>query len=177
MLSYSNICHPIIPRVQIPHSFLSTHPKLSLNFTHTHTHTHSHRLATLPPRQGSSTSQVLAVVTLFPVGGILLCLAGIILTGTLIGLAVATPLFVIFSPILVPAALTIALAVTGFLTSGAFGITALSSISWLLNYVRRMRGSLPEQLEQARRRVQETAGHMGQKARETGQKAQDVMRP
>ncbi|KAI3464128.1 hypothetical protein Pfo_020791, partial [Paulownia fortunei] len=57
-----------------------------------------------------STSQVLAVVTLFPVGGILLCLAGLTLTGSLIGLAVATPLFVIFSPILVPAALTIALA-------------------------------------------------------------------
>ncbi|KAL0341467.1 UNVERIFIED_CONTAM: Oleosin [Sesamum calycinum] len=77
-------------------------------------------------------------------------------------------------PHLGPAALTIALAVTGFLTSGAFGITALSSISWLLNYVRRMRGSLPEQLDHARRRVQET---VGQKTTEAGQKTQDVMRP
>ncbi|KAK4394781.1 Oleosin [Sesamum angolense] len=126
------------------------------------------------PDKAPSTSQVLAVVILFPLGAVLLCLAGLILTGTIIGLAVATPLFVIFSPILVPAALTIALAVTGFLTSGAFGITALSSISWLLNYVRRMRGSLPEQLDHARRRVQET---VGQKTTELGQKTQDVMRP
>ncbi|GFP90754.1 oleosin 21.2 kDa [Phtheirospermum japonicum] len=129
------------------------------------------------PEKGPSTSQVLAVVTLVPVGGVLLALAGLILTGTVISLAVAAPLFVIFSPILVPAALAVALAVTGILTSGAFGITALSSISWLLNYVRKVRGSFPEQLEHMGRRVQDTAGYMGQKTREAGQKAQDVMRP
>ncbi|KAL2459538.1 Oleosin 5 [Forsythia ovata] len=126
---------------------------------------------------GPSTSQVLAVVTLFPVGGVLLCLAGLTLAGFLIGLALTTPLFVIFSPVLVPAVLTIGLAVVGFLTSGAFGITALSSLSWLINYMRRVSGTMPEQLEHTKRRVQDTAGQIGQKARETGQKAQDVMRP
>ncbi|CAI9767348.1 unnamed protein product [Fraxinus pennsylvanica] len=124
-----------------------------------------------------STSQVLAVVTLLPIGGVLLCLAGLTLAGSLIGLALMTPLFVVFSPVLVPAVLTICLAVVGFLTSGAFGITALSSLSWLINYMRRMSGSMPEQLEQAKRRVHETAGHLGHKARETGQKTQEVMRP
>ncbi|XP_022850877.1 oleosin 18.2 kDa-like [Olea europaea var. sylvestris] len=124
-----------------------------------------------------STSQVLAVVTLLPVGGVLLCLAGLTLAGSLIGLALTTPLFVVFSPVLVPAVLTICLAVVGFLTSGAFGITALSSLSWLINYTRRMSGSMPEQLDQAKRHVQETAGHLGHKARETGRKTQDVMRP
>ncbi|KAG8378801.1 hypothetical protein BUALT_Bualt07G0022700 [Buddleja alternifolia] len=110
------------------------------------------------PEKGPSTPQILAVVTLFPVGGILLCLAGLTLAGTLIGLTIAAPLFVIFSPILIPAVLTLALAVTGFLASGAFGITALSSVSWLINYVRRIRGSLPEHLEHGRRRLQDTAG-------------------
>ncbi|EYU22164.1 hypothetical protein MIMGU_mgv1a021055mg, partial [Erythranthe guttata] len=102
---------------------------------------------------GPSTSQVLAVVALFPVGGTLLFLAGLVLTGTVVGLAVAAPLFLIFSPILVPAALTLALSVAGFITSGAFGITALSSVAWLLNYVRRMRWSSPEHFEHTRRRV------------------------
>ncbi|KAL2459482.1 Uncharacterized protein Fot_54731 [Forsythia ovata] len=122
---------------------------------------------------GPSTSQVLAVVTLFPVGGVLLCLAGLTLAGSLICLALTTPLFVIFSPVLVPAVFTIGLAVVGFLTSGAFGITALSSLSWLINYMRRVSGTMPEQLEHTKRRVQDTAGQIGQKARETGQKAQD----
>lgn len=124
-------------------------------------------IKSLLPQKGPSKSQILAVVTLFPVGGALLCLAGLTLVGTLIGLAVATPVFLIFSPVLVPAALTIALAVTGFLTSGAFGITALSSLSWMINYMRRMRGTGGEQMEHAKRRVQEAAGHTGQR---TGQK-------
>ncbi|XP_073121357.1 oleosin H2-like [Henckelia pumila] len=120
--------------------------------------------------KGPSTSQVLAVITLVPVAAVLLCLAGITLAATLLGLAVATPLFIIFSPILLPAVLTIAFAVVGFLTSGAFGITALSSVTWLISYFRRMRGSFPEQMEHARRRVQETVGLTG------GQKAKDVTR-
>ncbi|KAI3848514.1 hypothetical protein C5167_023434 [Papaver somniferum] len=126
-------------------------------------------MKSLLPEKGPTTSQVVAVVTLFPVGGILLTLAGLILTGTIIGLAVATPLFVIFSPVLVPAAITIGLAVMGFLTSGAFGLTALSSLSWIINYIRGAR--VPETLDQARRRMQESAGQMTQ---QVGQKAKDV---
>ncbi|KAL7161726.1 hypothetical protein ACSBR2_042239 [Camellia fascicularis] len=126
------------------------------------------------PEKGPSKSQILAVVTLLPVGGFLLLLSGLTLTGTLIGLAVITPLFVICSPVLVPAALTVALAVAGFLTSGAFGITALSSLSWIINYIRRSR--MPEPLEYAKRRVQDTAGQMGHKTREVGPKAQESVR-
>ncbi|KAF2293291.1 hypothetical protein GH714_040666 [Hevea brasiliensis] len=118
---------------------------------------------------GPSTSQIIAVVTLLPLSGTLLFLAGITLTGTLIGLAITTPVFVVCSPVLVPVALVIGLAVVGFLASGAFGITALSSLSWMANYIREMRGKLPQQMEQATRRLQETTG---QKARELGQTGQ-----
>ncbi|KAH7865781.1 hypothetical protein Vadar_011114 [Vaccinium darrowii] len=137
-----------------------------------------HRPATdltksLLPEKRPSKSQILAVVTLLPTGGFLLLLSCITLAATLIGLALTTPLFVICSPVLVPAALTIALAVSGVLTSGAFGLTALSSFSWVLNYFRRSAGGLPEPLEQAKRRVQDTTGQVGQKAREVGQRAQE----
>ncbi|XP_008784976.1 oleosin 18.2 kDa-like [Phoenix dactylifera] len=90
--------------------------------------------------KGPSASQVLAVVTLLPIGGILLALSGIILAGTVIGLAAVTPLFVIFSPVLVPVALAIGLAVMGFLASGAFGLTALMSLSWVVSSVKGRRG-------------------------------------
>ncbi|KAF3437491.1 hypothetical protein FNV43_RR20244 [Rhamnella rubrinervis] len=119
--------------------------------------------------EGPSASKVVAVVTLLPVGATLLFLAGLTLTATVIGLALSTPLFVVFSPVLVPAAVVIGLAVTGFLTSGAFGITALSALSWLANHVRRMRGDLPEQ---AKWSVQDTAEYLGQKTREAGQTIQ-----
>lgn len=88
------------------------------------------------PEKGPSKSQIFAIVTGVPIGGFFLFLAGLILTGTLIGLALAIPVFIIFSPVIVPAALTLAAAVCGFLTSGAFGITALSALTWLLNQVK-----------------------------------------
>ncbi|CAK9138572.1 unnamed protein product [Ilex paraguariensis] len=126
----------------------------------------------VPKKGATPTSKILAIITLFPVGSVLLCLAGLVLVGTLIGLAVATPLFVIFSPILVPAALTIAAAVAGFLTAGAFGITAVSSLSWMFNYFRKM-GAAPKHMEQVRRKAQDTAG---QKAREAGLRAHEAVK-
>lgn len=83
---------------------------------------------------GPSASKVLAVMASLPVGGTLLALAGFTLLMTVVGLAITTPLFIIFSPILLPAAIVVGLAVTGFLTSGAFGLTALSSLSWVIRY-------------------------------------------
>ncbi|KAJ7945830.1 Oleosin [Quillaja saponaria] len=115
--------------------------------------------------KGPSSSQVLAVVTLFPVGAFLLLLAGLTLTGTLVSLAITAPLFVIFSPVLIPALLVIALAVTGVVTSGAFGVTALSSFLWLLNFLRQSR--VPEQLEHAKRWTQDTAGQLAQMTQDT----------
>ncbi|KAG0498391.1 hypothetical protein HPP92_002678 [Vanilla planifolia] len=62
-------------------------------------------------------SKAVALAVMFPVGGTLLVLSGVTLAVTLLGLAVSTPLLLLFSPVLVPAALVIALAVAGFLTS------------------------------------------------------------
>ncbi|KAL8528176.1 hypothetical protein ACS0TY_005833 [Phlomoides rotata] len=121
----------------------------------------------LLPQKGPTASQVLALVTLIPIGGSLLGLAGITLVGTLIGLAVATPLFLICSPVLIPAAILLAGAVAGFLTSGAFGLTGLSSISWVFNSIRQATGQEP--LEYARRRMQEGIVQVGEKTKQTGE--------
>ncbi|KAK5793170.1 hypothetical protein PVK06_034308 [Gossypium arboreum] len=70
---------------------------------------------------GPSTTQIVAVLTLLPVGGSLLALAALTLTGTLIGLSIAIPLFFIFSPVIVPATIAISMAVAGFLSSANAG--------------------------------------------------------
>ncbi|XP_062106925.1 oleosin 18.2 kDa-like [Humulus lupulus] len=121
-------------------------------------------------QQGPSTGKVLAVMALLPVGGTLLALAGLTLMGTVIGLLVSIPVFLLFSPVLVPAAVTIGLAVGGFLTSGAFGVTGLSSLSWVLNFFRQT--SVPEQMDLAKRRVQDAAAYAGQKTKDVGQEIQ-----
>ena len=122
------------------------------------------------PKRGPSASQVLAVITLLPIGGTLLALSGLTLAGSVIGLLITTPLFIIFSPVIVPAAIVIGLAVTGFFTSGAFGLTGLTSFSWVLNSFRQTTGS--EMADQAKRRMADVAGYVGQKTREVGQEIQ-----
>ncbi|CAL0325341.1 unnamed protein product [Lupinus luteus] len=123
-----------------------------------------------------STSKILAISTLVPFGASLLILAFLTLTVTVIGLAVAAPLLVFFSPVLVPAALVIGFAVAGFLTSGACGITSLSSFAWMANYLRRSR--LPEQLQCAKDRAQETLGDLAHRTKEAAEsgisKAQEM---
>ncbi|XP_074326698.1 oleosin H1-like [Apium graveolens] len=89
------------------------------------------------PKKTPSTSQVLAVVTLLPVSGTLLFLAGITLIGTVIGLAVATLLFIIFSPVFVPDALS------GFLGFRAFGLTGFSSLSTQAQFSQMRRVAIP----------------------------------
>ncbi|KAK7291610.1 hypothetical protein RIF29_06899 [Crotalaria pallida] len=134
--------------------------------TQQHNYYHDHQ-----GKDTNSTSQILAIATLVPFGASLLILAGFTLTATVLGLAIATPLFIFFSPVLVPAALVIGLAVTGFLTSGAFGVTSLSSFAWMANYLRRSRlpERLPGQLQYARDLAQETLGNLAQRTKEAAE--------
>ncbi|CAH2045152.1 unnamed protein product [Thlaspi arvense] len=122
---------------------------------------------------GPSSNQVVALIAGVPIGGSLLALAGITLAGSVIGLLLSIPLFLLFSPVIVPAAITIGLAVTGILASGLFGLTGLSSVSWVLNYIRGTSESVPEQLDYAKRRVADAVGYAGQKGKEAGQYVQD----
>ncbi|KAI3670084.1 hypothetical protein L6452_41702 [Arctium lappa] len=124
-------------------------------------------------QQPSNGKIVLSVIALLSVGGILLGLAGITLVGTVIGIALATPVFVIFSPVIVPAALVFGLAVAGFLTSGTFGLTGLRSLSLLVNCVRQATGWMPENVEHAKGGMQDLAVYAGKKTKEVGQTIQD----
>ena len=120
------------------------------------------------PEKAPSASQALTVATLFPLGGLLLVLSGLALAASVVGLAVATPVFLIFSPVRVPAALLIGLAVAGFLTSGALGLGGLSSLTFLANTARQAFQRTPDYVEQARRRMAEAAAHAGHKTAQAG---------
>lgn len=88
--------------------------------------------------------QVVMAVTAFAIAGTLLVLSGLTLTGTVIGVTLATPLLVIFSPVLVPAAIVVFLLVAGLTLSGGFGVAAAASVmSWLYKCVK---GKLEPQL-------------------------------
>ncbi|OIW01745.1 hypothetical protein TanjilG_03883 [Lupinus angustifolius] len=88
-----------------------------------------------PHQQQPKTTQLAKVATAVTAGGSLLILSALLLAGTIIGLAIVTPLFVIFSPVLVPAVVTVALLSLGFLASGGFGVAAMTVLTWLYRYV------------------------------------------
>ncbi|MBA0731946.1 hypothetical protein Gogos_016065 [Gossypium gossypioides] len=54
---------------------------------------------------------------------------------TVIALVMATPLMVLFSPVVVPAGLAILLVTTRFLFSGGCGVAVITALSWVHNYV------------------------------------------
>lgn len=126
----------------------------------------------LIPEKGPTATQALTVAIMFPLGGLLLTLAGLTLTSSVIGLVVLAPVFLLFSPVLVPAALLMALAVAGFLASGAFGLTGLSSLGYTLKQAKGVVQRGPEQIDYGKRRMAEAAGQMGQKTKDVGQAVQ-----
>ncbi|XP_076894121.1 oleosin Cor a 13-like [Bidens hawaiensis] len=98
---------------------------------------------------GQKAHQVVKALTAAAVGGSLLVLSGLVLAGTVIALTVATPVLVIFSPVLVPALITVFLLVTGFLTTGGFGVAAATVFAWMYRYVSGERPTGADTLDEA----------------------------
>ncbi|XP_006355299.1 oleosin 1-like [Solanum tuberosum] len=106
-------------------------------------------------------------------GAALLGLSSLTFAGTVIFLILAAPFLVVFSPILVPAAMILVLSTAGFLFSGGSGIGGLAAILWLY---RKVRGQLPyaaDQLDFARMRIASKAWDMKERAKEGGQYVQN----
>ena len=87
------------------------------------------------PRQQPRSHQVVKATTAVTTGGSLLVVSSLTFTATVILLAVATPLLIIFSPVIVPAMITVHLLLMGFLASGGFGVTGITVMSWMYRYV------------------------------------------
>lgn len=76
-------------------------------------------------------TKFLIVVT---IGAALLVLSGLTLTGTVMALIMATPVLVLFSPVLVPAGIVLFLTASGFVLSGLCGMVAVAAFWWLYTY-------------------------------------------
>lgn len=134
----------------------------------------THRMSESAP----SSRQAAKFLTAATVGAVLLVLSGLTLTGTVISLVIATPVLVLFSPILVPAGIVVFLVATGFLLSGGFGVAALSALSWIYSYVSGKHPPGSDKLDYARMQLANKARDAKEMAKEYGQyvqnKAQEV---
>ncbi|XP_051143868.1 oleosin L-like [Andrographis paniculata] len=108
--------------------------------------------------------QVVKAATAVTAGGSLLVLSGLTLAGTVIALTIATPLLVIFSPVLVPAAGALFLLCAGFVASGGFGAAAVGVMSWIYRYLTGKHPPGADQLETARTKLATKAREMKERA-------------
>nr|XP_027081508.1 oleosin 1-like isoform X1 [Coffea arabica]XP_027081509.1 oleosin 1-like isoform X2 [Coffea arabica] len=135
-------------------------------------------MATRPdqPQTQHSTSQVIKTTTAVTVGGSLMVLSGLTMAGAVIGLVLATPLLVIFSPVLVPAAVTFFLILAGFFISGGLGVTATFIFYWMFRYATGKHPIGADQLDRAREKIAHAAKEMRDKAEHFGQQAQQQIK-
>lgn len=119
-----------------------------------------------------STRQAVKFLTAATIGGTLLFLSGLTLTGTVIALIMATPVLVLFSPILVPAAIAVFLATVGFLFSGGCGVTAITVLTWIYSYVKGKHPPGADHLDYARTKIADKARDVTERAKEYGQYVQ-----
>ncbi|OWM90324.1 oleosin 1-like [Punica granatum] len=132
-----------------------------------------------PPRPATTTvtlhrappqtsTRLLGLLALAISGGALLLLTGLTAAATLMGLIFFAPLILLSSPIWVPIAAVLLVAVFGLLSLCGFGIAGLAALSWLYRY---FRGSHPpgsDQADYARRRIYDTARNMKDYAQDYG---------
>ncbi|RDX91448.1 Oleosin 16 kDa, partial [Mucuna pruriens] len=118
--------------------------------------------------------QTVKFITAATIGITLLLLSGLILTGTVISLIIATPLLVIFSPILVPTAFVLFLVASGFFFSGGCGVAAIAALSWIYNYVSGNQPAGSNSLDHAKGYVDDKAREVKERAKDYGNYAQGL---
>ena len=119
-----------------------------------------------------SSRQTVKFLTATTIGATLLLLSGLTLTGTVLALIMATPVLVLFSPVLVPAGIALFLVIAGFLFSGGCGVAAITVLSWIYSYVTGKHPPGADQLDYARMKIAGTARDMTERAKEYGQYVQ-----
>ncbi|XP_017237916.1 oleosin L-like [Daucus carota subsp. sativus] len=126
-----------------------------------HRHHHHHQ----------QSHKVVKATTALTLTGSLLVLSALTLSATIIGLVLATPVFVIFSPVLVPAAITIFLLAAGVFTAGGLGITATFVFSWMYKYVNGQHPIGADLLDSIKSKFVATAAAIREKSAQLGHDA------
>lgn len=121
------------------------------------------------PQKQQLSHQVAKTTTAVTLGGSLMVLSGLTLAATVIGLVLATPLLVIFSPVLVPAAITVFLILAGFVASGGFGAVASFIFYWMYRYATGKQPIGAVQIDRAREKIAHAAHDVKEKAEQFGQ--------
>ncbi|CAN1161992.1 Oleosin L [Linum perenne] len=106
-------------------------------------------------RRRSSSRRTVKLITGITICTLSTLLFSLTLTATVITLVIATPLLLLFSPVLLPALLATVFVTAGFLVSGSCGMAAAATLGWLYRYVAGMGPPGSWELEKMVKKVKE----------------------
>lgn len=119
-----------------------------------------------------SRQQVLGVLTWLVAGLAVLTVGGVTLTGAAIFLALATLVFIFFSPILVPIGGFLLLSTTGVVVTVGLALAAVSAAVWIYKYLKGEEPVYYDRVDAARNRIAGTAAEVKEWARERAPQVQ-----
>ncbi|XP_051148940.1 oleosin G [Andrographis paniculata] len=115
-----------------------------------------------------SSTQLIGLATLVIAGGVLLLLTGLTLAAAVLGVVFFGPLILISSPVWIPVAALLFVAVAGILSLVGLAVAAVAVVLWLYKYFRGFHPPGSDRVDYARSRFADTAGHVKDYAREYG---------
>ncbi|XP_024371133.1 oleosin G [Physcomitrium patens] len=115
--------------------------------------------------------QALGLVTILVALGTITFIAGLTLTGTTLGFLFASPLLIIFSPILIPLAIFAFVAISSLLSFGGFA----SFVVWVYKYYKGAHPVGSDQVDAARYRIAEGAKEVRDKTYAVAEDVQEFV--
>ncbi|XP_050258430.1 oleosin G [Quercus robur] len=142
----------------------SPQPNHSITFSNSNT---SAFLRTLKDHAPNS-SQLVGLLSLLISGSILLLLAGLTVTATVLGVIFFTPLILFTSPIWFPIGAFLFVVTAAFVSLCGFGVALVGGLSWIYRYFRGMHPPGSDRFDYARSRIYDTASHVKDYATQYG---------
>uniref|UniRef100_A0A7N1A5M7 Oleosin n=1 Tax=Kalanchoe fedtschenkoi TaxID=63787 RepID=A0A7N1A5M7_KALFE len=115
-----------------------------------------------------NSTQMLGILTLIITVAILLILSGITLTATVLALIFFSPIILISSPVWIPLAIFLFVAIASVLGLCGVGFSVVAGGSWMYKYFRGMNPPGAGRVEYARSRIVDTASNVKDYAKEYG---------
>ncbi|KAG2407854.1 Oleosin Bn-III [Vigna angularis] len=121
-----------------------------------------------PLDRGPNSAHLGGIFTLLVTASVFLLLAGLTLTGAILGLIFFTPLIIVSSPVWVPATIILFVITAGFFSVCGFAVALVAALSWTYRYFRGLHPPGSDRVDYARSRIYDTASHVKDYAREYG---------
>ncbi|KAL2632409.1 hypothetical protein R1flu_017095 [Riccia fluitans] len=114
--------------------------------------------------QAPNQRQLIGAVTIMTIIVLLTTVGGLLMGGLALGAAVLTPVFLFFSPVLVPVGTVLFIGIAGLLSAAGFTLAGFSSVRWLYQYFKGRHPVGSDKVDAAKNCIVDTASQLKERA-------------